>query len=290
MRNRRSLTKWMIRLSPFLLPASISGVPTSVLNASAVSPLKWRIFAPESPPKHFHSAIILFPLAFKSVIAAYLFDLISFLRQLANAREHGRVPIKQAWWIKTFNVRWDMFSNILLVVSLRYRYTANVYPFNWQFTMPTPSLDREFIASPCMDIHRNKRISKWILIKACTVEYMSIKHGHLFVDIHFPRTSIVEWISLLEYQCGYPHFYGGMKTDIQNSWISIWIPGNLWKSIYGYAMDSRNRDIILCFESRWTIKVVFSPQTRYLLSAHSKFILTFWMSKPIACPVKPVAI
>ena len=34
-----------------------------------------------------------------------------------------------------------------------------------------PALDRESIASQCMDIHRNARISKWISIKAWIIEY-----------------------------------------------------------------------------------------------------------------------
>jgi len=33
------------------------------------------------------------------------------------------------------------------------------------------SLDRESIASQCMDIHRNPRISKWVSIKAWITEY-----------------------------------------------------------------------------------------------------------------------
>jgi len=33
-----------------------------------------------------------------------------------------------------------------------------------------PTLDRESIASQCMDIHRNPRIFKWITIKAWIIE------------------------------------------------------------------------------------------------------------------------
>jgi len=63
------------------------------------------------------------------------------------------------------------------------------------------------------------------------------------MDIYVPLISIVEcpcmdipsWASN-----GYPYLCGEFETDIQKSWISIWIT-DFWKSMYGYAVDYRTR-------------------------------------------------
>ena len=63
-------------------------------------------------------------------------------------------------------------------------------PLSMHSKIPMRTLDRESIASQCMDIHRNPRISKWISIKAWITELISIKtwistHGYLlFTGIH----------------------------------------------------------------------------------------------------------
>ena len=100
------------------------------------------------------------------------------------------------------------------------------------------TLDRESIASQCMDIHRNPRVSKWISIKA----WILISR-YPFVDIYCLRISIVEcpcmdicarismWISMLvwiiegwhpknhRYPCWYPWIF-------INPWMDLlWILG-----------------------------------------------------------------
>jgi len=103
------------------------------------------------------------------------------------------------------------------------------------------SLDRESRASQCMNIHKNPRISKWISIKARIIRLISIKtwisiNGYFY---GYPLRNVLAWISLLGYQCEYPPFYEQLRTDNQNSWISMLISVDNWKSMYGYAMDSR---------------------------------------------------
>jgi len=39
----------------------------------------------------------------------------------------------------------------------------------------------------------------------------------------------------------HPRLYGQLKTDIQKSWISMLISVDFWKSMHGFAMDSRTR-------------------------------------------------
>jgi len=43
-------------------------------------------------------------------------------------------------------------------------------PFIYLLNRLEPQFDREFIASPCMDIHKNQWISKWISIKSWIIE------------------------------------------------------------------------------------------------------------------------
>jgi len=58
----------------------------------------------------------------------------------------------------------------------------------------------------------------------------------------YPLQNVLAWISLLGYPCGYPLLYGLLKTDMQKSLISMLISVDFWKSMYGYAMDSRTRE------------------------------------------------
>jgi len=106
-------------------------------------------------------------------------------------------------------------------------------------------LDRESIASQCMDIYRNLRISKWISIKAWTLKTDIHKacisiHGYFVYGYPYCRMSFHGHPCLI-YRCGHSHLYGYLKTDIQNSRISMLISVDFWKSMYGYAMDSRTR-------------------------------------------------
>jgi len=64
---------------------------------------------------------------------------------------------------------------------------------------------RIYIASHCMDIHRNPRTSKWISIKAWVIkDWHPLQHGYPFMDINCLRISIAEcpwmdnsdWISM----------------------------------------------------------------------------------------------
>jgi len=58
----------------------------------------------------------------------------------------------------------DLFRSVL-------SHFKNTYPSrNLKLNNEAIFLDRESIASQCMDIHRNPRISKWIYIKAWIIE------------------------------------------------------------------------------------------------------------------------
>ena len=57
----------------------------------------------------------------------------------------------------------------------------------------------------------------------------------MFIVHGYPLQHVLLWISLLGYQCGYPHLYGLLKIDIQKSCISMLISVDFWKSMYGYA-------------------------------------------------------
>jgi len=76
-----------------------------------------------------------------------------------------------------------------------------------RFSIP----DRESIASQCMDIHRNPKISKWISIKAWIIEDLSIKNWYPFMGIYCLRISIAECPCM----------------DIR-AWISMWISTLVW--------------------------------------------------------------
>jgi len=54
------------------------------------------------------------------------------------------------------------------------------------------SLDRESMASKCMDIYRNSWISKSISIEVWIIEDISIKHGYPFMDMYCLGISILE--------------------------------------------------------------------------------------------------
>jgi len=86
-----------------------------------------------------------------------------------------------------------------------------------------------------MDTHK-----AWIIEDGYTWKY-----GYEFMDIYFINEyqlqNVFAWISLLEYQCGYPNLHGQLKTDILKSWICILLSADFWKSMYGYAMYSRTR-------------------------------------------------
>jgi len=74
------------------------------------------------------------------------------------------------------------------------------------------SLDRESIASQCMDILRNPRISKWISIKAWIIgDWYPYKHGYPFMDISCLRISIAKYLCM----------------DIR-AWIFMWISTLVW--------------------------------------------------------------
>jgi len=85
--------------------------------------------------------------------------------------------------------------------------------FIQQIRQPSmPTLDRELIASQCMDIHRNPRISKRISIKSMeNWRLISIKHGYRFMDIYCLEISIEECPCM----------------DIR-AWISMWISTLVW--------------------------------------------------------------
>jgi len=74
-------------------------------------------------------------------------------------------------------------------------------------------------------------------------------HSWIFVFHGHPLYNVLAWIFLLGYQCGYSHLYGGLKTDIQKLWISIWMTVDFRKTLHGYAMDSRTRATLnICFK------------------------------------------
>jgi len=64
-------------------------------------------------------------------------------------------------------------------------------------------------------------------------------HLWIFIVYGYPLRNVLAWISVLRYQCGYPRLYGELKTDIQKSLISMLISVDFWKSMHGFAMDSR---------------------------------------------------
>jgi len=72
-------------------------------------------------------------------------------------------------------------------------------------------------------------------------------HPWIFMFYEYQLNGIA-WISLLGYQCKYPHLYEELETNIRKSWISIWITVDLWKSMYGYAIDSQTRERSLFLE------------------------------------------
>jgi len=61
-----------------------------------------------------------------------------------------------------------------------------------------------------MDIHKNLRIFEWISINSWIIEDISIKHIHswIFIVYGYQLQNVLARISLLGYQCGYPHVYG----------------------------------------------------------------------------------
>jgi len=62
----------------------------------------------------------------------------------------------------------------------------------------------------------------------------------IFIVYGHPLRNVLAWISVLGHLCGYSRLHE-LKTDIQKSWISMLISVDFWKSIHGFAMDSRTR-------------------------------------------------
>jgi len=95
----------------------------------------------------------------------------------------------------------------------------------------SPTLDRESIASQCMDIHRNPLISKWISIEAWIIKDWYPKnidiHLWIFIVYGYPLRSVFARISVLEYPCGYPRLYGWLKTHPKIMDIHVDIRGFL---------------------------------------------------------------
>jgi len=75
-------------------------------------------------------------------------------------------------------------------------------------------------------------------------------------DIHKTRISIYGYLSFTDIHCGmslhgYPcldinadiHIDIQLKTNIEKSRISMLISVDFWKSMHGFAMDSRTREV-----------------------------------------------
>jgi len=84
-------------------------------------------------------------------------------------------------------------------------------------------------------------------------------HSWIFMFDGHPWWNVLAWISLLGYQCGYPHLYGELKTDIQTSWISTWITVDFWKSMYGHAMDSWTTAANLNYRADGSVHPILQP-------------------------------
>jgi len=67
-------------------------------------------------------------------------------------------------------------------------------------------------------------------------------HLWIFIVYGYPLRNVLAWISVVGYECEYPRLYGLLKTDIQESWISMLISVDFWKSMHGLAMNSRTRE------------------------------------------------
>ena len=67
-------------------------------------------------------------------------------------------------------------------------------------------------------------------------------HLWIFIVYGYPLRNVLARISVIRYPCGYPRLYGYLKTGIQKSWVSMLISVDFWKSMNGFAMDSRTRD------------------------------------------------
>jgi len=57
-------------------------------------------------------------------------------------------------------------------------------------------------------------------------------HSWIFIVYGYPLQNVLAWISLLGYQCKYPHLYGCLKTDIID--IRVYVRGFLEIHVWIY--------------------------------------------------------
>jgi len=119
------------------------------------------------------------------------------------------------------------------------------------------------------------------------------------MDIFFNEyqlQNVFAWISLLEYQCGYPNLHGQLKTDIPKSWISILLSVEFWKSMYGYAMDSRTRaftvsqirgdlqgDLLFLLSRRGDVKIFYCDDDKMIGKPNFGVYGRIWLNFLLNC-------
>ena len=96
-----------------------------------------------------------------------------------------------------FHIFLSTLTSLLNISSEIRLFKPKTHPFE-----ASPSLDRDSVASPCMDIHINLWISKRTSIKAWIIEDSSIKawlsiHGSTDIHWRIPFAQILMWISTL---------------------------------------------------------------------------------------------
>ena len=90
-----------------------------------------------------------------------------------------------------------------------------------------------------MDIH--KSMDNWRLI---STKIWIIIYGYLlFTDIHCGMS--LHGYPCLDINVDIHAYMDNWRTDIKKSWISMLISVDFWKSMHGFAIDSRTRDSLL---------------------------------------------
>jgi len=64
-------------------------------------------------------------------------------------------------------------------------------------------------------------------------------HLWIFIVYGYRLRNVLARISVLGYQCTYPRLYGQLKTVFQKSTDINMDIHDFWKSMHGFAMDSR---------------------------------------------------